>query len=291
MHHCRSLGRQARADRGAPRPSRPRAGRSCSRPPAAWLPGARCRWAVNWHQRIQQVSVELGQRVRKGPAVGAVTKAPAWPLTGCQPRRLARSRSHRPRGRQHCGAAQDPGGHRCRQRPAAGAGSGRRCRCRGSRRRRSGPRAGRRAAPPTPASWRRWTASSAARRPWKARCASRPTALQPDPRRCLEWRAEVPASELAQLQAGQKVRVLPAGGTQPLEGKVRVVAPTVDATTRLGRVLVDLSGSPAAARAGMFARGDFVLGDANVLTCRKPPCCCATALPSSSSLKAARCGR
>lgn len=82
----------------------------------------------------------------------------------------------------------------------------------------------------------------------------------------LEWRAEVPASELAQLQAGQKVRVLPAGGTQPLEGKVRVVAPTVDATTRLGRVLVDLSGSPAAARAGMFARGDFVLGDANVLT-------------------------
>ena len=82
----------------------------------------------------------------------------------------------------------------------------------------------------------------------------------------LEWRAEVSASELAQLQAGQKVRVLPAGGTQPLEGKVRVVAPTVDATTRLGRVLVDLSGSPAAARAGMFARGDFVLGDANVLT-------------------------
>lgn len=81
----------------------------------------------------------------------------------------------------------------------------------------------------------------------------------------LEWRAEVPASELAQLQAGQKVRVLPAGGTQPLEGKVRVVAPTVDATTRLGRVLVDLSGSPSA-RAGMFARGDFVLGDANVLT-------------------------
>lgn len=82
----------------------------------------------------------------------------------------------------------------------------------------------------------------------------------------LEWRAEVPASELAQLQPGQKVRVLPAGGTQPLEGKVRVVAPTVDATTRLGRVLVDLSGSNAAARAGVFARGDFVLGDANVLT-------------------------
>jgi RND family efflux transporter MFP subunit len=81
----------------------------------------------------------------------------------------------------------------------------------------------------------------------------------------LEWRAEVPASELAQLQPGQKVRVLPAGGTQPLEGKVRVVAPTVDATTRLGRVLVDLGAGPGA-RAGMFARGDFVLGDANVLT-------------------------
>jgi RND family efflux transporter MFP subunit len=81
----------------------------------------------------------------------------------------------------------------------------------------------------------------------------------------LEWRAEVPASELALLQPGQKVRVTPPGSTQALEGKVRVVAPTVDAATRMGRVLVDLSAG-AGARAGMFARGDFVLGESPILS-------------------------
>jgi multidrug efflux pump subunit AcrA (membrane-fusion protein) len=46
---------------------------------------------------------------------------------------------------------------------------------------------------------------------------------------------------------------------------VRLVAPTVDPATRMGRVLVDLPAG-GAARAGMFARGEFVLGEAPVLT-------------------------
>ncbi|MFN3304448.1 MAG: efflux RND transporter periplasmic adaptor subunit [Roseateles sp.] len=83
----------------------------------------------------------------------------------------------------------------------------------------------------------------------------------------LEWRAEVPGADLPALAPGQKVRITPSGGTA-VEGKVRLVAPTVDPATRMGRVLVDLPAASAggAARAGMFARGEFVLGEAPVLT-------------------------
>lgn len=83
----------------------------------------------------------------------------------------------------------------------------------------------------------------------------------------LEWRAEVPGADLATLSPGQKARITPAGGTA-VDGKVRLVAPTVDPATRMGRVLVDVpaAGSAGAVRAGMFARGEFVLGEAQVLT-------------------------
>jgi RND family efflux transporter MFP subunit len=58
--------------------------------------------------------------------------------------------------------------------------------------------------------------------------------------------------------------VTPAGGA-PLDGRVRLVAPTVDPASRMGRVLVDVP-AHGAARAGMFARGEFVLGEQAVLT-------------------------
>ncbi|WP_374432710.1 efflux RND transporter periplasmic adaptor subunit [Inhella sp.] len=79
----------------------------------------------------------------------------------------------------------------------------------------------------------------------------------------LEWRAEVPAPELAQLKPGQAVTLTPVGG-QPLEGRVRVVAPKVDPATRNGLVYVDLL-KPGAARAGMFARGEFQLQSGTVI--------------------------
>jgi RND family efflux transporter MFP subunit len=85
----------------------------------------------------------------------------------------------------------------------------------------------------------------------------------------LEWRAEVAAAELALIQPGQAVRVTPAGGAV-LAGKVRMVAPTVDAATRNGLVYVDLpvvgTAAPGGARAGMFARGEFALGSSSALT-------------------------
>jgi RND family efflux transporter MFP subunit len=80
----------------------------------------------------------------------------------------------------------------------------------------------------------------------------------------LEWRAEVPGADLGAVSVGQPVRITPAGGTV-LEGRVRLVAPTVDPASRMGRVLVDVP-AHASARAGMFARGEFVLGEQPVLT-------------------------
>jgi RND family efflux transporter MFP subunit len=80
----------------------------------------------------------------------------------------------------------------------------------------------------------------------------------------LEWRAEVPSSDLAQIKAGARVTVTPAGGT-PISGSVRMVAPTVDPQTRNGIVYVDLP-VPGSARAGMFARGEFEVGNATALT-------------------------
>jgi RND family efflux transporter MFP subunit len=84
----------------------------------------------------------------------------------------------------------------------------------------------------------------------------------------LEWRAEVGSAELARLPPGTAVTVLAASGAQ-LKGRVRIVAPTVDPQTRSGLVYVDLptqSGSASSFKAGMFARGEFELGNSPALT-------------------------
>ncbi len=84
----------------------------------------------------------------------------------------------------------------------------------------------------------------------------------------LEWRAEVPATELGRLKPGVPVAVTLTNGTQ-LKGKVRTVAPTVDQQTRVGLVYVDLppmQGKSATALPGMFARGEFELGSSQALT-------------------------
>ena len=80
----------------------------------------------------------------------------------------------------------------------------------------------------------------------------------------LEWRAEVSSAELAALKPGLGVLVT-APNVAPLKGTVRMVAPTVDPQTRNGLVYVDLP-APGAARAGMFARGEFDIGSGQGLT-------------------------
>ncbi|MCO5354663.1 efflux RND transporter periplasmic adaptor subunit [Acidovorax kalamii] len=80
----------------------------------------------------------------------------------------------------------------------------------------------------------------------------------------LEWRAEVTSTELRRIAPGAKVSVTAASGATA-EGTVRMVAPTVDPQTRNALVYVDLPAN-ADFRAGMFARGEFALGNSDALT-------------------------
>ncbi len=84
----------------------------------------------------------------------------------------------------------------------------------------------------------------------------------------LEWRAEVVAADLARLKPGMRAVVTAASG-EKLTGKVRMIAPTIDAQTRSALVYVDLPTSLAANapfKAGMFASGQFELGASNAMT-------------------------
>ena len=85
----------------------------------------------------------------------------------------------------------------------------------------------------------------------------------------LEWRAEVPSSELARVKVGMPASVAAISGAAPVTGKVRMVAPTVDAQTRNGIVYVDLgatSNKSGEVKAGMYARGEFDVGQSDALT-------------------------
>jgi HlyD family secretion protein len=80
----------------------------------------------------------------------------------------------------------------------------------------------------------------------------------------LEWRAEVTAAEVAQLKPGAKARLTASSGVAT-EGRVRQIAPSVDAQSRAVLVYVDIAGKPGI-KAGMFARGEFEMGAAPAMT-------------------------
>jgi multidrug efflux pump subunit AcrA (membrane-fusion protein) len=98
----------------------------------------------------------------------------------------------------------------------------------------------------------------------------------------LEWRAEVPSADLARVQPGMPATLTSPAG-QPVTGKVRAVAPSVDPQTRNGLVYVDLP--PSAVRAGMFARGEFELGRSPAVTL-PPAVVLREGLPTCSAWKA-----
>jgi RND family efflux transporter MFP subunit len=84
----------------------------------------------------------------------------------------------------------------------------------------------------------------------------------------LEWRAEVTSAELPRIKPGQKVVVKTAAGAG-VAGRVRTVAPTVDAQSRVALDYVDLPPALSASaplKAGMFASGEFALGESAALT-------------------------
>lgn len=82
----------------------------------------------------------------------------------------------------------------------------------------------------------------------------------------LEWRAELTAAEMAKINPGNNVSVnVP--NVAKVDGKVRFLAPTLDAQSRNGLVYVDLiDATRHGLRAGMFAQGEFYLGNSPALT-------------------------
>ena len=80
----------------------------------------------------------------------------------------------------------------------------------------------------------------------------------------LEWRAEVMSEELGRVAPGAMATLTAANGRK-IQGKVRMVAPTVDPQTRAALVYVDLP-KDSGAKAGMFATGQFELGSSDALT-------------------------
>ena len=85
----------------------------------------------------------------------------------------------------------------------------------------------------------------------------------------LEWRAEVTSAELGRITPGTRAIITATSGAR-LEGRVRMIGPTVDPQSRIAIVYVDVKPLPGpaggSARAGMFARGEFDLGAQPALT-------------------------
>ncbi len=76
----------------------------------------------------------------------------------------------------------------------------------------------------------------------------------------LEWRAELAERDLTRVQKGAKL-ILTAPSGESVKGVVRNVSPAVDPESRNGLLYADLA-EPGALRAGMFAQGRILLGEA-----------------------------
>ncbi|MGV8953696.1 MAG: efflux RND transporter periplasmic adaptor subunit [Cypionkella sp.] len=79
----------------------------------------------------------------------------------------------------------------------------------------------------------------------------------------LELRADVAESDLAQLQIGQSVEITLVGAAKPVTGRIRLVEPVIDATTRLGRVRIGFDDS-SAIRSGMYAEASILVHEGDV---------------------------
>lgn len=80
----------------------------------------------------------------------------------------------------------------------------------------------------------------------------------------LEWQAELDARQLLQLRPGAPAHISLAGGGT-VDGRVRLLAPTVDGDTSRGLVFVALPPN-ASVRSGVFASGTLMTGLVRVMT-------------------------
>ncbi|MCU0800226.1 MAG: efflux RND transporter periplasmic adaptor subunit [Rhodobacteraceae bacterium] len=76
----------------------------------------------------------------------------------------------------------------------------------------------------------------------------------------LELRGDVAEVDLLRLSVGQPASLRLVGVAEPLVGTVRLVEPSIDATTRLGRVRISIA-EGANVRSGMFAEAEIIVGE------------------------------
>ena len=74
----------------------------------------------------------------------------------------------------------------------------------------------------------------------------------------LELRADVSEADLPRVQQGQKATITLAASLPPQTGTLRLVEPTVDVTTRLGRARIAID-HPDQVRSGMYAEADILV--------------------------------
>ncbi|WP_420853729.1 efflux RND transporter periplasmic adaptor subunit [Shinella kummerowiae] len=74
----------------------------------------------------------------------------------------------------------------------------------------------------------------------------------------IELKADVSEDGILKLAPGQKATITLAGGAAEVTGEIRLVEPTLDAQSRLGRVFIRFD-DPGKARAGMFANAEIIV--------------------------------
>ncbi|MBW9086346.1 efflux RND transporter periplasmic adaptor subunit [Rhizobium wenxiniae] len=80
----------------------------------------------------------------------------------------------------------------------------------------------------------------------------------------IELVADISESDIQKARVGQKALVTVAGGQREIEGRVRLVSPTVDQTTRLGLVHIEID-PDSGARAGMYGRAAIIVDETEAL--------------------------
>lgn len=78
----------------------------------------------------------------------------------------------------------------------------------------------------------------------------------------LEWRAELPENQLAQVAVGNEIAL--SYGGQQVTGRVRAVSPGIDAQTRTGTIYADLP-APGPLKPGTFVEGRILTGNGQAL--------------------------
>lgn len=80
----------------------------------------------------------------------------------------------------------------------------------------------------------------------------------------LEMRAEVSEADLLRLAPGQGATMASVGGTAPITGTIRMIAPSIDTQTRLGEARIAID-DPGAVRQGMFLTAEILVSEAEQL--------------------------